>query len=73
MTDRFEEMSRFTDAMTNFREVRKGLDESVLDEIDMAAIKAFDHYAELYSKYVIAIILDLMTEGLMDSVGKVKE
>lgn len=73
MTDRFEEMSRFTDAMTNLREVRKGLDESVLEEIDMAVIKAFDRYAELYNEYAVSIVVDLFTKTIMDAVGKVKE
>lgn len=64
MTDRFEEMSRFTDAMNNLLEVRQTIDESVLTEMDKAILSECDEYCATYGVYALGSIFDLLSTAI---------
>ena len=61
MTDRFEEMGRFTEAMNHLLEVRKTIDESVLTEVDNAILSECDEYCATYGVYALGSICDLLS------------
>lgn len=64
MSDRFEEMGRFTEAMNNLLEVRQTIDESVLTEVDKAILIACDEYCATYGVYSFTMLCDLLSTGI---------
>lgn len=64
MTDRFEEMGRFTEAMNHLLEVRNTIDESVLNEVDKAILIACDEYCATYGVYAFTTICDLLSTAI---------
>lgn len=61
MTDRFEEIGRFTEAMNNLLEVRLTIDESVLNEVDKAILNECDKYCDTYGVYSLGAICDILS------------
>lgn len=72
MTDRFEEISKLTDAMNNLLKVRKSLDTSVLTELDMAILNGCDEFCEAYRDYAVLVLIELVGEKFK-ALHKVKE
>lgn len=64
MSDRFEEMGRFTEAMNHLLEVRKTIDESVLTEVDKAILSACDEYCATYGVYALGSIRDILLTAI---------
>lgn len=75
MTDRFEEMAKFSAALTNVNHVVADIDTSVLNELDKRVLEEYINFGETYAKYVIVLLLEKNIQSLkgVNFFGEVKE